>query len=255
MKAFLYAAGIGRRLEEHFGKRPKVLLEFGGRTLLDWHLQRLAQAGVKELVVVTGYCRDMLEAAIARLGEDSPVRITTRHNPDYTEGSVLSVAASLPDLEGVKEPVLVMDADVLYPSVFLGRLIHSQHASALLVDRDFSTADDDPVLVPVREGRPFDFVKQWRGRCDWMGESVGFFKLSPEHVTRFVAETRKRLTGAGRRESLDDVLRLLVQDGCFGLEDITGLPWTEIDFPGDVDRAEREVLPAIMGLGPGQRGA
>jgi len=61
-----------------------------------------------------------------------------------------------------------------------------------------------------------------------------------------IKETRHRLTGASRRDSYDDVLRMLVMDGRFGAEDVTGLPWTEIDFPSDADRAENEVLPAIL---------
>jgi choline kinase len=54
--------------------------------------------------------------------------------------------------------------------------------------------------------------------------------------------------GAGRAASYDDVLRKLVQAGRFGHEDVTHFPWTEIDFPGDVERARREVLPAIEKL-------
>jgi len=49
----------------------------------------------------------------------------------------------------------------------------------------------------------------------------------------------------GRFASYDDVLRQLVQAGRFGHEDVTGLPWTEIDYPYDVERATVEVLPAI----------
>lgn len=248
MKAILYAAGIGKRLEEKFGQRPKVLLEFGGKSLLEWHLLRLQEARVTELVVVTGYCREQLESALHSLGSRYPITLTTRHNPDYTEGSVLSFLASLPDLEAATAPLLLMDADVLYPAQMLHRLIDSPHRTALLVDRDFSTADDDPVLVPIREGRPFDFVKKWLGKADAIGESVGFFKLDPADLPPLIMETRQRSTGDGRKDSYDDVLRLLVQAGRFGHEDVTHLPWTEVDFPGDVERAEQEVLPAIERL-------
>jgi choline kinase len=246
MKAILYAAGIGNRLGGRFGARPKLLLEFGGRSLLDWHLQRLAQLGAPELVVVTGYERAQLEAALAALGPRHGLRTRTRHNPDFTEGSVLSFGASLPELEALSEPVLLMDGDVLYPAAMLRQLWHSPHPTALLVDREYSTADDDPVLVPLRAGRPFDFCKGWTGQADAVGESVGFFKLDPRDLPLLIAETRGRLTGAGRQDSYDDVLRVLVRAGRFGAEDVTGLPWTEIDFPGDVERAEREVLPAIL---------
>jgi hypothetical protein len=48
--------------------------------------------------------------------------------------------------------------------------------------RSYSTADDDPVLVPVRDGRPFEFRKRWRGECDLVGESVGYFKVDPAEL-------------------------------------------------------------------------
>jgi choline kinase len=98
----------------------------------------------------------------------------------------------------------------------------------------------------MRDGRPFDFCKKWKGEADTVGESIGFFKCDPRDLPRLIKETRYRLTGPNRRDSYDDVLRMLVIEGRFGAEDVTGLPWTEIDFPADADRAEREVLPAIL---------
>jgi choline kinase len=38
---------------------------------------------------------------------------------------------------------------------------------------------------------------------------------------------------------------MLRRPGAFGYEDVTGLPWVEIDFAEDVRRARDEVLPAI----------
>ena len=34
---------------------------------------------------------------------------------------------------------------------------------------NFSTDDDDPMLVPVKNGRPIDFCKQWSGDADFVG--------------------------------------------------------------------------------------
>jgi choline kinase len=53
------------------------------------------------------------------------------------------------------------------------------------------------------------------------------------------------MEGARRADSYDDVLRVLVRAGLFGAEDVTGLPWTEIDFPGDLEYARRVILPAL----------
>jgi choline kinase len=137
-----------------------------------------------------------------------------------------------------------MDGDVLYPAAFLRQLVDSPQRTALLIDREYSTADDDPVLVPITNGRPFDFVKKWQGDAEQIGESIGFFKVAGADLPDLISLTQQ-MSAANRKASYDDVLRQFVQTGRFGHVDVTGLPWTEIDFPGDVERARIEVLPAI----------
>lgn len=250
MQAIIYAAGIGMRLKSAFGECPKILLEFGGKSLLERHLERLREVAVEKLAIVSGYQHQMIANALPPLQQWYGIEINALINPHFTEGSILSLATSIPVLQnlGEREPVLLMDGDVLYPSQFLRRLVDSPHPTALLIDRDYSTDDDDPVLVPIANGRPFDFVKKWQGKADQIGESIGFFKVSPEVRTELITFTQTMSTGAGRSTSYDDVLRRLVQAGHFGHEDVSGLPWTEIDFPPDVERAAQEVLPAIEKL-------
>jgi choline kinase len=247
MQAIMYAAGLGIRLKPAVPTLPKVLLEFGGKTLLEWHAQRLTEASVERLTVVSGYEYQLIDQHLARLRERYRLDLRSVVNPLFTEGSVLSMAASIPTLQSVpaNEPVLLMDGDVLYPKQFLPRLIGSAHRTALLIDRNYSTADDDPVLVPVARGKPFDFVKRWEGDADVVGESIGFFKVAHDDLPELIAITLNMSEGAGRSASYDDALRQLVQAGRFGHEDVTGLPWIEIDFPADVERAAREVLPAV----------
>lgn len=247
MNAFIYAAGRATRLGPGYQNRPKLLIEFGGRSLLEWHVIRLQEVGVRRVRVITGYLQPIMQAAISELAARYPVDIEEIFNPDFQEGSVLSMAVSLPQVETCKRFALLLDGDVLYGTEMLSRLIHSPHRTALLVDRGYSAADDDPVLVPINAGRPFDFAKRWRGEADQLGESVGFFKLDQEDIPALVAETRSRETGAGRMDSYDEVIRALVRKGLFGHEDVTGLPWTEIDFPEDVRYANEKVLPALLG--------
>jgi len=243
VKAVIYAAGRGVRLG---ADSPKVLVEFGGRSLLEWHAVRLAECGVCEVLIVVGHLREQIEATLPVIGKRHDVRFRAITNERFTEGSILSLAVSLPELEQSSEPVLLMDADVLYPTAILERLIRSLHRTALLLDRDFSTNDDDPVLVPVKDGRPFEFRKQRSGEADFVGESIGFFKIEPADLPTLAAETRARCVGEDCSDSYDDALRALVQAGRFGFEDVTGVPWTEIDFPGDLARAREQVLPAIL---------
>jgi len=245
MNAILYIAGRAVRLGQHAQERPKVLLEFNGQTLLERHVMLLARLRIPKLFVVTGHRRELLQAVFPAIQSRYGVEIEEMFNPDFTEGSALSMHTSLPALEAVHDSVLLMDGDVLYDLRMLKRLIESPHRTALLVDRGYSTADDDPVLVPMRNSKPFDFVKKWQGQTDSIGESIGFFKMDAADLPRLIAETKARLTGPGRAESYDDILRVLVREGRFGAVDVTGVPWTEIDFASDLEYANQVVLPAL----------
>ena len=227
--AIVYAAGRGQRLGPAYAGRQKLMLRFGGRSLLAWHARRLAAAGVGEMVVVTGFGREQVAAAMPAVARDTGLRLREVFNPDFDAGSVLSLAASLPVVESAGEPLLLLDGDVLYPAGFIERLLASRYRSVLLVDRAWSDADDDPVLVPLvadlsREFDPFQFAN------------------NKHNVV-------PRLQGEARGQSYDEVIRALVLAGCFGAEDVSGEPWTELDFPGDVARAELEVMPAILAAG------
>jgi choline kinase len=243
MKAIIYAAGRGTRLQSD---SPKIRLEFGGRTLLEWHALRLGEAGVREIVLVTGHLREQIAELLPCICARYNVTIREIVNPRFHEGSVLSLKVSLPEIEGSSEPVLLMDADVFYPTEMLDRLIGSAHGTALLLDRKFSTDDDDPMLVPIKNGRPIDFRKQWTGDADFVGESIGFFKIAPADFPLLIEETQARSRGPSCADSYDDVLRTLVLAGRFGYEDVTGLPWIEIDFPADVIHARNKLVPAII---------
>src|SRR5215468_2275688 len=184
MQAIMYAAGLGIRLKPAAVTVPKILLEFGGKTLLEWHAQRLIESNVERLTVVSGYEYQLVDEHLARLQERYPLDLRSVVNPLFTEGSVLSMAASIPTLQSLpaNEPVLLMDGDVLYPKQFLPQLIGSHHRTALLIDQNYSTADDDPVLVPIAGGKPFEFVKRWKGEADIVGESIGFFKMAHDDL-------------------------------------------------------------------------
>ncbi|MEI6340747.1 MAG: NTP transferase domain-containing protein [Verrucomicrobiota bacterium] len=243
--AVIYAAGRATRLGPSFANTPKILLPLAGRTLLDRHAENLACVGVRNLFLVTGHCRDQIAAVIPELSARHGIRIYELHNPDFTEGSAISMHVSLAVMEAAAQAVLVMDGDVLYGTELLRRLIDSPAPSTMLVDFGVEAQDDDPVLVPIRNGRPFDLVKKWIGTADRVGESVGFFKIAANHIPFLASQTRARTVGIHRRDSLDDVLRSMTMAGLFDHEDITGQPWTEIDFPHDVANARDVVMPAL----------
>src|SRR5471032_2067429 len=64
MKALILAAGRGERMRPLSDRTPKPLLEVGGKKLIEWHLESLARAGVREIVVNTAWLEEQFEPAL-----------------------------------------------------------------------------------------------------------------------------------------------------------------------------------------------
>src|SRR5688500_14534247 len=114
MHAILYVAGRAVRLGSIAAARNKVLLEFEGKSLLERHVIILRKLGISKLYLVTGHLRENIQRAMPGLSQRYGIALEELYNPDYTEGSVLSMHASLPALAKVTDSVLLMDGDVLY---------------------------------------------------------------------------------------------------------------------------------------------
>ena len=248
MQAVLLVAGVGRRLGATHDGRPKVLLPFGGKTLLQRHIEILGACGVGEIVLVVGHRADLIAAELSRIGTPATPRVRLVANPRYTEGSVVSLWTARDALRDADAgPTLLMDGDVLYDSRLLVRLLATSHADCALLDRNIEPGDEPVKLCIDSSGRIVDFHKKPVEQGAWHGESVGFFRISPE-TARALAERADAYVADGRahmeyEEPLRDVM---LAGGSFGFEDVTGLPWTEIDFSEDVRRATDEVLPQLL---------
>jgi choline kinase len=243
VKAIVLAAGVARRLAPLTERTHKCLLEVGGRPLLGRMLSALEWAGVRETVLVVGHCADQVRA-VAR-DRAGAMRVRYVDNPDYTRGSALSLYAARAHL---REPALVMDADVLFPREFLRRLLGSPAPSAFLIDRGFEDSGEE-VKYYTRGDRVIALGKKvvpetW----EQVGEGIGFFKCGAEAGPALVRRLEQVIREGDGLNEYEDALHLLVGERHAGWMDVTGLPWTEIDFAEDLRRARDEVLPHVVRL-------
>ena len=61
MKAMILAAGLGTRLGEITQTRPKILVDLGGMTLLEWILRKLKRSGADDIIINVHHLADMVE--------------------------------------------------------------------------------------------------------------------------------------------------------------------------------------------------
>src|SRR3954468_19968215 len=144
MKAIILSAGQGSRLGHLVDERPKCLIDFNGRTLLDRQLDTLEANGVHEAVVVSGFHDELVNQAIARRSGGPNVR--TIFNPFY------KVADNTGSLYMAREELagdcLVWNGDTLVSNALMRRVVANDRSGiCVTIDRKDGYDDDDMKVV------------------------------------------------------------------------------------------------------------
>jgi MurNAc alpha-1-phosphate uridylyltransferase len=113
MKVMILAAGRGERMRPLTDHLPKPLLNVGGKPLIVWHIEKLAAAGLPEIVINHAHLGDKL---VEELGDGGKfgVRIQWSPEPPGALETAGGIAQALPllDPNGTNTPFLVINGDV-----------------------------------------------------------------------------------------------------------------------------------------------
>ncbi len=241
----MLAAGFGDRLEPSPDSPPKILLRFGGKSLLQRHMEILKFLGFDELVVGVGNKADQIRSEIVRLAAGEFVR--TVDCPQFATGAPYTLWGLRAEFDG---PAVFMDGDVLYDHRLMARLCDSTHETCFAMDRNIRPSDDS-VKICFRNGEIVDFHKQPTAPHDEFAEWIGFLKMSAGIAGRLEATLQPYIAAERTdfiyEEVFGDIMRAS-PPGAFGVADVTGMPWTEIDFPSDLEYAHNEIFPRLEPL-------
>ena len=143
MKAMILAAGRGERMRPLTDHIPKPLLKVGGKSLIVWHLERLAKAGFKEVVINHAHLGEQIEQA---LGDGSVWGLNVQYSPETsaleTAGGIANALPLLGDA-----PFLVVNGDV-FTEIDFGalQLVSPNLAHLVMVDNPPQHPDGDFVV-------------------------------------------------------------------------------------------------------------
>ena len=236
MKAIILSAGQGSRLGHLTDERPKCLIDFNGRTLLDRQLDTLEANGVGEAVVVSGFHDDLVNAAIAARSGGPKVR--TIYNPFYKVADNLgSLFVAREELAG---DVLVWNGDTLVSEALMGRVVGNagQDGICVTIDRKDGYDDDDMKVIAGDDGRLRAIGKRIAEGVN--AESIGLLAFRGDGAARFRSAIEKAMrTSEGTTIWYLRVIHHLAQSGDVWTLDINGAEWGEVDFPPDVEAAQQ----------------
>lgn len=146
MNALILAAGRGERMRPLSDTTPKPLLEVGGRALIEWQIERLVAAGIRDLVINLAHGADAIRTALgggARLG----ARIRYSHEGDDSEAALETlggVVAALPLLAVAGAPFVVVAGDVYTAFDYRRLAAHAQAIALGAIDAHLVLVDNPP---------------------------------------------------------------------------------------------------------------
>jgi choline kinase len=233
MKAIILSAGQGSRLGHLVDDKPKCLIDFNGRTLLDRQLDTLETNGVHEAVVVTGFHDELVNEAIARRCGGPNVRVI--FNPFYkVADNTGSLYMARRELAG---DCLVWNGDTLVSNGLMKRVVaNARSGICVTIDRKPAYDDDDMKVITAEDGRLRAIGKRINEGVN--AESIGLLAFRGAGAEQFGAAIERAMrTSEGTTIWYLRVIHHLAQNDEVWTLDIKGEEWGEVDFPPDVEAA------------------
>ncbi|MDH3352385.1 MAG: phosphocholine cytidylyltransferase family protein [Gammaproteobacteria bacterium] len=239
--AVILAAGVGSRLGDNFADRPKGLLQIGDRPIIEQSIRNLAQANVRDILIVTGHRAGHFE----NLECDAGVSLRTLHNPRYAEcGSMYSLYCARHALD---DAFLLLESDLIYEPRALTELLAHPADDAILLSSP--TGAGDEVWVATKEGRLEAMSKDMAalgGKNAVAGELVGISKISSPLFQIMLRKARRAFTDSLHYDYETDCLVAAAKERPIECALIADLVWAEIDDPKHLRRAREIVYPELQ---------
>jgi len=240
--AILLSAGQGSRLLPLTAERPKCLIDFSGKSLIEWQVEMLARGGVKRIDVVTGFMTDMLEEHLAAI-RDPRVEINVRFNPFFKVAD--NLGSCWIAREAMRGDFLILNGDTLISEEIVRTVQESDKwPVTVTVDVKPDGYDSDDMKVErTTDGRLVHIGKTLTA-AQSNAESIGFLAFRGEGADLFRETVRQAMrTPEGVQHWYLKVIDSIAPTGKVGTTSIEGLGpdshWAEVDFLNDIEIATK----------------
>jgi choline kinase/transcriptional regulator with XRE-family HTH domain len=174
-KCLIVAAGLGSRLKGHTEDKPKCMLDFGGKTLLQRQLYSYKKNGIENVSLIRGYKRNKINYKGIKYFD----------NNDYKNNNILNSIFYAEEV--ISGNIIISYSDILFEPFVVKRAMESDHDISVIVDVDWRDYYIDREEHPLSEAENVIFnsnnevVKIGKIASDKEevhGEFIGMIKLN-----------------------------------------------------------------------------
>jgi choline kinase len=224
---------VGSRLEQLTDGKPKCLAEIGGRPLILHQLEALSDHGVGPVLMVVGYNHEAIRAVVGQ-------RVEYLVNERFREtNSLYSLWLAR---EWVKGPFVLLNSDLFFDPEILARVL--EDPGNVLAYDSTSSRGREQTKVAIRGRKVIDLGKDLPP-ASARGESLGLLKFEADGAHAMMEVAAHQIEGGHEQAWVIEATRAVCKMVPLYGTNVAGLPWTEVDFPHDLEEARSEVWPSI----------
>ena len=242
-KAIILAAGLGKRLGNLTKDIPKCLLVVepeSRKTLLDFSLSALSDNGINEIIIVTGFAKEVLENHISK-NWSRKLSIQYIFNDKFSDFNNI-YSAYLAKGFWDDETVL-LNSDIIFHPLILKNLIqeiknNNKQKSFLVVD-DKKVLTAESMKVKVNSTLEIKEINKGLEIKKSFGEYIGMTYLRGFERTKFLESLENNVKNKRLDLYYEDAIAHVLSDISVFPVSTSGLPWTEVDTVEDFEIAKQ----------------
>lgn len=238
MKIILLSAGKGTRMMPLTKNTPKCLLHLGnGLSVLETQLETIKETPIKEIVIVTGYLTEQVEAKVNKYVKDLNIKIV--YNPFYdVSNNLVSLWFAKHEMD---DDFIIINGDDIFDKSVIEKLLESKSNSCMVIDKK-KEYDYDDMKVSIggdkinRVGKEIEPEKT-------DGESVGIIKFQKGSNKTIKKVLEKMIR---KKENLNifylEAINKFIHEGyTMNFVEINEDEWAEIDFHPDYKLVQENI--------------
>ena len=250
MQALMLAAGMGKRLGRYTQNGTKCMVSVNGKTLIEYAIEALVNAGIKKFTLVIGYRGDVLKEFIASKFNEknlNGMNIEYIENPVYDKTNNIYSLYLAKDVLSLDDTIL-LESDLIFDTKILNDLIDNPNKNIAMVshfeswmDGTCTLLDENKNVIGMLDKAHFN----WNDINDYY-KTVNIYKLSKEFSEKYYIPFLEAYQKSfGKNEYYETVLKVLALLDTKTLKGmvVRGDQWYEIDDPADLAIAETRFAP------------
>ncbi len=250
MKAIILAAGQGTRLRPLTNDRPKCMVKFKNKPIIDYIVETMHSSKILNIKIVTGYKHDVLEKHLSKYEN-----ISFYHNKDFQNTNMLhSLWYAKSEFD---DDVVISYSDIIYSKDILQKLMESPYDISVIIDKKWldlwSLRMEDPLqdaesLMLDSDDNILEIGKKVNSYDKIQGQYIGLLKISKKIWPDILGfyDTLSGKLGI-KNMYMTDFLQELINQGFTVKATPTYEKWLEIDSVYDLVEYKFIDLSTLLG--------